>query len=99
MAWRIVKQPNGRYARFSDMANNFTNNNHSWDDIFPICVATSGSATATKKMRAADEDWLDNIGLIRGNGLERWKAALETIKRVHGVREMNRVIKLDEEIA
>jgi hypothetical protein len=27
MAWRIVKQPNGLYARFSDIVDNFTHYN------------------------------------------------------------------------
>ena len=88
MAWRIVKQPNGRYARFSDIVDHFTHQNYTWQGMYSEIGLARGAVLACKKLNQADE-----------NRVEYWKQSLETIKRVHSVREMNRVIKLDEEIA
>lgn len=88
MAWRIIKQPNGRYARFSDVVDNFTHINHDRPGILAVCRHEGMSMAEAKiKVKAADDDkacppFIDDSG--RGDGLDRYRHAIKTIKRVRG---------------
>lgn len=86
MAWRIVKQPNGMYARFSDVVDSFTHVNLSKDGAIDICMSVPcfmSIHTAEGKVNGADTD--DVWGKIeRDDGLNRWRDSIETIKIIHG---------------
>ena len=72
MAWRFVKQPNGRYARFSEIVDNFTHSEMTRQEAAELC---SSPEIADTKLRAADEH------------PERYQEALSIIESVHGNRE------------
>ncbi|MCK5506072.1 MAG: hypothetical protein KAJ10_12980, partial [Thermodesulfovibrionia bacterium] len=73
MAWRIVKQPNNKLARFSDIVDDFTHINMTMSEAIEICRESLGTEDAIKKVQAGIEDWKPwKIG-IKGNGSERWE--------------------------
>ena len=84
MAWRIVKQPNGLLARFSDVVDNFTHVNMTEQEAFRVCHGCLGVDDAKKKVLAGVEDWKPWTYGIKGDGLERWEASISTIRNVHG---------------
>lgn len=90
MGWRIVKQPNGRYARFSDIVDTFTHMNMTRTDALMLCVDMCGSKMARAKVDGADADtvWGEQGD---GSGLCRWRDCLETIRVIHGEDEERRV--------
>jgi hypothetical protein len=75
MDWRIVKQPNGKYARFADPVDNFTNYDLSREEAVKYCQHEMGFEQGAKKVDRADED------------PGRWKESLETIELIHGKEE------------
>ena len=79
MAWRIVKQPNGLLARFSEVVDNFTHANLTVAEAMELCVEDMSVAAATQKVqRGIDSD-------------SRWTEAIGIIRRVHGEDEVFRV--------
>ena len=84
MAWRIVKQPNGKLARFSDIVDDFTAMNMTESEIYSLCRTHLGIKDAERKVQAGLEDWKPWTIAIKGNGLERWEDCLGTIEIVHG---------------
>lgn len=90
MGWRIVRQPNGRLARFSDVVDNFTNYNMTEDEAIDLCLDYMGRGDAREKVRRGIEDepippFLEASG--RGDGLDRWRDCLDTIRAIHGEDE------------
>lgn len=77
MAWRFVKQPNGRLARFVDMIDHFTVYDMTPMEAEELCVDGYGMTPvdAKEKVRAGLED------------PDRWKKAFETIRSIHGIEE------------
>lgn len=92
MAWRIVKQPNGFYARFSDIVDNFTHMNMTEDEAHTLCRGFMGEDEARRKVRAGVEDWKPWTEENPGNGSERWDDSLETIQMVHGETGIEEVL-------
>lgn len=92
MAWRIVKQPNGLFARFSDVVDDFTHINMSETEALSVCKEEGcGEYEADKKMKAGKEDhipWTEKPG----SGLDRWNNSIDTIKTCHGEKIMKRRI-------
>jgi hypothetical protein len=74
MGWWIVKQPNGRLARFSDAVDNFTHMNLTEVDAVDICKAYLSLHDSFHKVQLALED----------AGLHRWADALMRIEGAHG---------------
>ena len=94
MAWRIVKQPNGLLARFSDIVDNYTHINMTQEEAIALCVDTQdmGKESAIKKVQAGIEDhkpWTLNV---IGSGHDRWDDCNEAIIRVHGQKEMDKIL-------
>lgn len=58
MAWRIVKQPNGLYARWSDAVDNFTDYDMTLREAKILCVRdySMDDAEACKKISNADAE-------------------------------------------
>ena len=98
MGWRIVKQPDGRLARFSSIVDSFTHVNMSSDEAVNVCIEEGLSEKdAKKKVDSGIRDikpWTVNI---EGSGTDRWKDCLETIIAVHGQKEIDEVLSFIEE--
>lgn len=94
MAWRIVKQPNGRLARFSDVVDNFTDVDMSEEEAIRLCHDEHGmsAAEANKKVKAGVDD-LTPWTMTPGSGQDRWDDCLKTIRRVHGARAVTKLLK------
>jgi hypothetical protein len=75
MAWRIVKQPNGRYARFSEVIDNFTDVDMSRADALEMCCDEymMKLEDAEKKVQQADD-----------SGRRRYVESLEVIEMIYG---------------
>lgn len=85
MAWRIVKQPNGLYARFSDIVDHFTHYNMDRETAIKQCKQEPGMGEAEARDKVAGADIDDVWGRVeRVDGLNCWLASLKTIERVHG---------------
>jgi hypothetical protein len=72
MGWRIIKQPTGRFARWSDVVDDFTDYDMTEQEAHGTCVRLAGEAVADVKMRWAK--------ISPG----RFNEAIETIREVHG---------------
>jgi len=72
MAWRIVKQPNGRYARWSDIVDTLTHMNFEREQA----VEEWGE----EKVKSADQE-LDHRG-VQQLPLTRWNAAMLDIREL-----------------
>lgn len=79
MAWRIVIQPNRRYAKFSDVVDNFTDYDMTRDEAFELCRDAAGASVAEYKLRQADGD----------HG--RFERELQRIRDTHGDSEADSV--------
>jgi hypothetical protein len=75
MAWRIVKQPDGLYARFADPVDHFTHYNMTLAEALRYCQDEIGLAEGMRKVQRADDE------------PSRWADCLETIEIVHGMEE------------
>lgn len=84
MAWRIVKQPNGLLARFSDIVDDFTHINMTEAEALEVCREYLGIVEAQKKVLAGVQDWKPWTNSIFGDGLSRWNDSIARIKNVHG---------------
>lgn len=89
MAWRIVKQPNGKLARFSDIVDNFTHMDMTFNEAVEVCEMHMGKSDAREKvMRGVDDDPIDpGVPRAATDKLERWRASIETIRLIHGGAE------------
>jgi hypothetical protein len=82
MAWRIVKQPDGLLARFSEVVDNFTAVNMTEQEAVEECQLRGLSlAEAKEKVRRGieDEPVRGFVERTANDGLDRWRDALETI--------------------
>ena len=87
MGWMIVKQPNGLYARFSSIVDDFTHVNLSRAEAIDECVERAGREVANAKVERADTDTDPHTHKPReGDGLQRWRDCLQTIRIVQGAR-------------
>jgi hypothetical protein len=87
MGWRIVKQPNGLLARFSDIVDDFTHYDLGEEEAIEICREHMGRIEAVDKVRRGMEDeecppFINASG--KNDGLDRYRDCLKTIKNVHG---------------
>jgi hypothetical protein len=74
MGWWIVRQPNGRLARFSDSVNNFTHMNLTEAEAVDVCKKYLNINDAFYKVELGMDD----------THLQRWTDALKRIRDVHG---------------
>jgi hypothetical protein len=74
MAWRIVEQPNGKLARFSDVCDDFTDVDMTHEEALDECIREGMSVM----------DAVDKVmrGIEAGNA--RYIECLETIRTIHG---------------
>jgi hypothetical protein len=94
MGWRIVKQPNGLYGRFSDIVDDFTHMNLTEKKALKLCKAQGCSPEeATLKVLAGKEDHIPWTN-TPGSGSSRWDDCIKTIKNCYGKQKMNSRIKI-----
>jgi len=74
MAWRIVQQPDGKLARFSDVCDDFTDVDLTYDEALDECIRHGMSVMdAIEKVKR---------GIEAGNA--RYLESLEIIRSIHG---------------
>jgi hypothetical protein len=96
MGSRIVRQPNGLFARFSDVVDHFTNMNLTEDQAIESCLENGCSRQeAEDKLDRATRD-LKPFSTAEGSGLDRWNHCLGIIERVHGKLDMEEAKKRGE---
>jgi hypothetical protein len=74
MAWRIVEQPNGKLARFSDVVDDFTHYDMTDEEAKKMCREEYGMGileSEDKVKRARDDK-------------TRWSEEIATVRTVHG---------------
>lgn len=87
MPWAIVKQPNGLYARFSTISDNFTHLNMSRTGalacaahyLSKFCPTAEGTVQNAEKRTPEDE--------------YSWEDCVETIHEIHGVDAVDEIAK------
>lgn len=86
MGWWIVKQPDGKFARFSTVVDDFTHYGMTEAEAVEVCRGENlGQADARAKVdRAIGDEALNGGGPRKTNGLWRWRRALSTIRVIHG---------------
>lgn len=88
MAWRMVRQPNGLLARFSEVVDNFTHVNLTAVEAMELCAGAMNAENAAQKVqRGIDSD-------------SRWAEAIDIIRRAHGdgeVLKLELMIREDEQ--
>ena len=84
MGWRIVKQPNGLLARFSDIVDDFTDMDMTEAEAIKVCLENMSLHDAEIKVKAGLEDWKPWTSGKRGSGLDRWNDCIRKVKCIHG---------------
>jgi hypothetical protein len=82
MAWRIVKQPNGLYARFSTVVDNFTDFGMTREEALECSVKWLTEAARIEHEAAQKVERADLSP-------ERWEAELKTIREAHGQKTLD----------
>lgn len=92
MAWRFVKQPNGMLARFSDVVEDFTHYNMTPEEAIQLCVdeLNVGKQTAEEKVQAGVDDIVPWTKNTKGDGLARWREAIEMMGLNHKPKTVTR---------
>lgn len=83
MAWRFVRQPDGKLARWSDIVDAFTHYDLDEPDAIGVALSDCGLGAALSKIKRAQDDeepWKEGV---KGDGLSRWRDCVETMERVH----------------
>lgn len=89
MAWRFVKQPNGLIARFSEIVDEFTHYDMTEAEAVDVALDFMGRQDAADKVSREVRD-LDPRTNAPGDGLSRFRDAIETIRFVHGEEQAKR---------
>jgi len=82
-----VRQPNGRLARWSDIVDNFTEADMTPGKCVDLAMEHGMQLMdAARKVQRAinDEPNLFSGGKRSGDGLDRWRECLRTVRDVHG---------------
>lgn len=93
MGWRMVKQPNGTYARWTDIVDGFTHLNLSRREALEVCREHLGSLEAEQKVKRADIDETDVHQ--PGSGLDRWRGCLKTMRVLNHDQAADEAERLD----
>ena len=96
MGWRIVKQPNGLLGRFSDVVDDFTHIDMTQDEAIDACLNHLGRHDAALKVQRGIDDepippFIEASG--KNDGLDRWRAAIETVAAIHGRKIANQRVR------
>jgi hypothetical protein len=94
MGWIIVKQPDGRFCRFSSVVDDLTHCNMSESDALEVCTEYMGKYEAPAKVQAGIDDLLPYNTIKKGDGSARWNDIIETIECVHGKEGLKKTLEL-----
>ena len=90
----FVRQPNGKYARFSTVVDDFTHLNLSRQEAIQVCMDWfhgMSQREAANWLRRADRDTpIKGSEVVAPKGLRRWTDAIQTVRVVHGKRKAER---------
>jgi len=87
MAWRIVRQPNGLLACFSDIVDNFTHMEMTQEEAIEVCLEHMGrDSAAAKVQRGIDDEPPWGQDFEPADGLRRWRDSVSTVCAVHGMQ-------------
>lgn len=86
MGWRIVKQPDGKLARFSEVVDDFTHMNMTEAQALALCISMCGEEYGRERVKAGCEDHIPWTDVPSKTGHTRWDEALEIVKSVHGTK-------------
>ena len=92
MPSRFVLQPNGKLARFSTVVDHFTHYDMTREEAYDVACDDMGRRDAEAKVERGLRDELENGQ--PGDGLSRFREALEDIERVHGKAEREKYEEL-----
>lgn len=81
MAWRVIKLPDGRYSRFSEVVDSFTNGPLTEQEAFSLCRELGMDAVGAKIKVARAEH---NPGW--------WPEACLIVKHLHGDQELQEIL-------
>jgi hypothetical protein len=84
MGRRVVKQPNGLYAIFSSICDDFVLLDANREEILEELIFRNGADADLKALDRADADQIDHRKNMKSDGLNRWRDALDLIEAVHG---------------
>lgn len=93
MAWRIVRQPDGKLARWSDVVEAFTHAAMDEAQARELCRAELGERYVAEKVRAGvedDEPW--KVG-VKGDGLSRWRDCLNMMPLNRSLAEASEILR------
>lgn len=76
MAWRIVVQPNGKYARWSDIVDDFTHMEMTREEALAECRQHVGMGELESERKVANAErepwrWADELQTLRELGKRR----------------------------
>lgn len=97
MGWRIVKQPNGLLARFSEVVDDFTHYDMTEDEAIECCREWLGRDEAEEKVAKGLRDEPCPPFVIasgKDDGLDRYRDAVATIRLVHGDEQADEAERL-----
>jgi hypothetical protein len=87
MGWRIVLQPNGKLAKFSENVDDFICVNMTKEEAIALCSDVMSNDAAINKVQAGLDDIKALNTKIKGSGLNRWNECLEIISDRHGIKK------------
>ena len=93
MAWRIVRQPNGKLARFSDVVDDFTHLDMSKEEAICLCNEHMSPQESVDKVQSGLDDIKPWSTTDKGDGIDRWNDCLESISIVHGKEKVTELSK------
>lgn len=83
-AWRIVRQPNGLLAVFSEVVDDFTVMDLTVPEAVEVCREHLGEWDALVKVRRGLADAPLRGPAVPGDGLSRWRECIDVVQRAHG---------------
>lgn len=101
MPWWILKQPNGTYARFSTVVDDFTHMNMTRDEALDVCRDYLGRRDADEKVRRADAEEPTDASAHRPVGVQpppltRWRECIDYMQALGKKRAARRRMISDE---
>lgn len=79
MAWRIIQQPNGLFARYSEVVDSITEYDMIPGEVIDLCMKEYGLSVDTAH-------WKLNQAMLN---TDRWQNALNSMRAVHGQGKAN----------
>ena len=84
MAWRIVQQPNGLFAIFSDVVDGFT--------VFDMTEAEAALECVDQLSDGVTEAARKKVAAAIESGIDRWNESILTIAAIHGADVAERIL-------